>query len=757
MRDPSVRSRFAFPLRRTTRLRREIRIENYRADVMAPRRPGGLVLLPEHDPSTTEIAKRLNRAGLAVARLDIASGARDERDVAERLIAITGWLQSRTQGAVPIGYFAPSATAEPTLLAAETLGEDVSAMAARTGAHLLGPATEVSAPTLLLLPGKDTPRALTEAAEGVWIARDRGSRALTEAAGFLARHGYKGTEQSAYELYELVGRPQKRRMLSRALALGSLTASAVVFTPTPAHAAVTNSGTTNVVITSDADSDEIYVTCAYSGAYGFHPHVFANGGYSHLTDGAGTQCSTVASISFVGGGGKDTIDLTGLDVSSGTSYEFSGLTGGDISVDGGAGVDSILGSAEDDSLLGGAGDDVLDGGSGADTLRGGADSDTVRGGSGSDFLASTSDGTSETNSSDDFLSGGSGSDDVYGGVGDDDLHGGSDNDFLYGGVGNDNVMGDVGTDTVMGAAGYYGGLTLTNSRLTDAAYEDALTSIERGFLLGGFGSVVNASAFTSGPVAEYGYFFGGDTLIGSPQSDEFNTGYYSAVFGFNTQVRASANKNFTVTNTSVSGLGTDTLDDFGGFAIDAFEVHITGGSSNNSLNASSSSWPVTLSGSSGNDHLRGGSAADSLVGGSGNDRLAGNGGGDSLTGNSGSDSMSGGSGTDRVIETGNTNFELKNTRLTGLGTDTLSSINGAVITGGSSVNKINAGLFTNGPVTLSGLGAGDTLTGGSGADSLEGGTGNDRLVGNGGNDTLSGGSGSDTCSGGAGADSLVSC
>jgi len=67
-------------------------------------------------------------------------------------------------------------------------------------------------------------------------------------------------------------------------------------------------------------------------------------------------------------------------------------------------------------------------------------------------------------------------------------------------------------------------------------------------------------------------------------------------------------------------------------------------------------------------------------------------------------------------------------------TDTLASIESAVLTGGPSGNTMNASGFS-GTTTLRGLGGIDTLIGGSGNDTLIGGAGNDTLRGNAGNDT----------------------
>lgn len=145
---------------------------------------------------------------------------------------------------------------------------------------------------------------------------------------------------------------------------------------------------------------------------------------------------------------------------------------------------------------------------------------------------------------------------------------------------------------------------------------------------------------------------------------------------------------------------------------------------------------------------------DTINGLAGNDILLGNGGNDTLTGGLGNDTINGGAGIDRVVESGNVNFRLTNTSLTANanGTDTLSGIETATITGGDGNNSINAVGFTLGSVVFNGGAGNDFLAGGEGDDILDGGIGNDNIIGNGGNDTLNGGDNNDIFRGGAGND-----
>lgn len=224
---------------------------------------------------------------------------------------------------------------------------------------------------------------------------------------------------------------------------------------------------------------------------------------------------------------------------------------------------------------------------------------------------------------------------------------------------------------------------------------------------------------------------GDDLLTGAAGNDTLDGGTGIDI------VVESGNVNFTLTNTTLTGNGTDSLSNIEG-------VFLIGGSGNNNLNASGSSLAaIALDGDAGNDTLKGGSGSDLLDGGDGND---------TLTGSAGNDSFTGGAGTDRVSETGNVNFTLTNTTLTGNGSDTLNSIERATLTGGTGNNNLNASAFTLGAVTLNGEAGNDTLKAGSKNDALNGGNGNDTLTGNAGNDTLTGGAGSDNLTGGNGLD-----
>ena len=111
--------------------------------------------------------------------------------------------------------------------------------------------------------------------------------------------------------------------------------------------------------------------------------------------------------------------------------------------------------------------------------------------------------------------------------------------------------------------------------------------------------------------------------------------------------------------------------------------------------------------------------------------------------------MNGGNGVDVLVEQADASLTLTNTGLTGIGTDTLSSLELADLIGGAGNNTIDTSAFS-GPVTLDGAGGDDHLTGGPLNDAVSGGAGHDVLSGNDGNDTLTGLSGSTSCPAGSG-------
>ena len=111
-----------------------------------------------------------------------------------------------------------------------------------------------------------------------------------------------------------------------------------------------------------------------------------------------------------------------------------------ITVDGGAGNDTVLGSAANDDVSGGDGDDQVAGNGGNDSVDGDGGDDIILGGNG-----------------DDALNGGADSDTILGEAGNDAIDGGEGDDLIQSGSERDNVTGtDIittggGVDTIVAA------------------------------------------------------------------------------------------------------------------------------------------------------------------------------------------------------------------------------------------------------------------------------------------------------------------
>jgi Ca2+-binding RTX toxin-like protein len=127
-------------------------------------------------------------------------------------------------------------------------------------------------------------------------------------------------------------------------------------------------------------------------------------------------------VTVIGTSGNDQLNS---NAGSTSPQDIHGL-GGNDTLAGGYGNDSLYGDEGRDWLYGGNGNDLLDGGDDADALQGGGGNDVLDGGSGDDELS--------------------------GGDGDDTLHGGAGNDRLFAEGGADVVHGDDGDDTLEATA-----------------------------------------------------------------------------------------------------------------------------------------------------------------------------------------------------------------------------------------------------------------------------------------------------------------
>lgn len=284
--------------------------------------------------------------------------------------------------------------------------------------------------------------------------------------------------------------------------------------------------------------------------------------------------------------------------------------------------------------------------------------------------------------------------------------------------------------------------------------------------------VVKPTSITARPMLELGGdgtdvlngSTGADTLFGGTGDDiltgDLGNDTLNGESGFN-MLMETANVNFTLTNSQLTGVGTDTL-------VNIQVAVLEGGSSSNSF---------TLSGWSGDGQLIGGGGtgdtvvvsrnvnfdlrSDGLITSDGSDmamtgisnaKLTGGESNNSFTIGTwpGTATLTGSSGTDLLIVSRDVDMTLSNTSLAaaGFGTLTLGTIETVTLYGGASNNILRANAFTAGAVTLDGGEGNDVLIGGSKNDLLNGGSGRDILIGGLGADRLAGASEDDILIGG---------
>ncbi|WP_019500702.1 calcium-binding protein [Pseudanabaena sp. PCC 6802] len=312
------------------------------------------------------------------------------------------------------------------------------------------------------------------------------------------------------------------------------------------------------------------------------------------------------------------------------------------------GNDSITGDALPNLIDALAGNDTVNGLGGNDTLIGGADNDFLFGADGNDIL-----------------SGGLGNDqlvgDNFGGAGNDSLNGGAGSDILNGGLGIDTLVGGADNDTY--AVGVFNtsitelaneGNDIVNSSVsfTLPANVERLTLVGTGNTSGGGNDLGNLMLGNAGNNNLSG-LAGNDTINGLDGNDTLRGGLGNdALFGGNgidrVFVNAAVGSNIVLTDTSVTGDGTDSLN-----GIENAELFVF---SNNSapVNIDASAFTkgsVTLDGNSGSNNLLGSQGSDFLDGEGSVDTLIGGNGNDTLNGGegSGTDILTGSSGSDRFL------------------------------------------------------------------------------------------------------------
>lgn len=394
-----------------------------------------------------------------------------------------------------------------------------------------------------------------------------------------------------------------------------------------------------------------------------------------------------------------------------------------------------------DTLNGTNFDDELNGLGGNDTIRGYPGNDTIDGGDGNDTLYGKGGGAFNLPGGNDNIVGGAGDDRITFDA-TDTIHGGDGKDtglvegtagvtlidssieVFTGRQGND-VLRDTTTTQAINANGNSGNDTFEtgagNDTLNGHAGDDVLIG-------NGGNDTLNGSS-------------GADTIIGGP-GDDFLT-----IDGYDVLVEGGPGRD----RATVLGSADVTLDHKG------IET-LLGGSGNDTLLETDSTYDLFGYGRNGDDVMRGGSGDDTFDGDSGDDILDGNGGDDKLYGDTGADQLRGGDGDDYLeVDCDDTVLE------GGPGFDqarVMTACGVTLIDKGFELMLGHAGDDTlseaNNPQNLTARGnnGNDTFIGGSGQDQFRGDFGDDTLVGNAGNDSLIGGDGADVILGGDGDDYL---
>ncbi|MBX9845800.1 MAG: hypothetical protein K2Z80_28750 [Xanthobacteraceae bacterium] len=434
-----------------------------------------------------------------------------------------------------------------------------------------------------------------------------------------------------------------------------------------------------------------------------------------------------------------------------------------VSLDAGAGNDSITTGSYNDVLRGGDGNDTLNAGGGDDVLAGGAGNDVLNGGSGMDTASyqgatagvtvdlaisaaqNTQGAGTDTLSNienltgslfDDQLNGSSGANVLTGLGGNDVLDGRAGADTMIGGLGDDTYVVDTASDTTVenqneGIDAVLSSLTWTLANNVENLILSGTSAIN-----GTGNSLDNSIVGNSANNVLYG-LGGDDTLDGGAGAD-------SLFGGAGTDTYVVDNAADLVSENSDEGIDTVRSSMAGTYTLgNNVENLILMGSGN--TNGTGNSLDNVLTGNGG---------ANTLVGGDGNDTLDGGAGEDSLSGGVGNDIYVVDNAGDTVAENANEGFDAVQSSITyalGAYVESLTLTGSEAINGtGNSLGNILNG--NSGNNVLGGDDGNDTLSGGGGNDTLNGGAGFDSLYGDDGDDTLDGGAGDDALVGGPGAD-----
>lgn len=424
-----------------------------------------------------------------------------------------------------------------------------------------------------------------------------------------------------------------------------------------------------------------------------------------------------------------------------------GLSPNTLSASGFSGRATLIGNEGNDTLIGGSGADILRGGPGNDTLTGNRGNDILDGGAGDNSISEDLSAATWKTSfvlqnnllfitqhdptpfpTDDSIT----EVDTLIGIETASIIGSSDNDsFDVSGwtAGSLVIQAAGGNDTVklnipspQDPAQHGSSAIITNSGVTFTNSESLIffDSVEQAIITGtADDDTIDASAFT-GTAWIYGKA-GNDVIIPGPGANWLEGGDGDDLFIFLQDGQAGMDINVVVGgNSDGTDNGIDTLD-LSAFSLDlTIDLSILGATQTAATNELHFHFVLP--------------DIENIIGGAGDDILLGNDLDNTFTGGPGENFIYGAGGNNTIAETADADFTITDTDITIAGVSTtLSNMQKALLTGGSSDNTIDASGFT-GQTTLIGLGGNDFLIGGSANDTLIGGFGDDILSGNAGND-----------------------
>lgn len=449
---------------------------------------------------------------------------------------------------------------------------------------------------------------------------------------------------------------------------------------------------------------------------------------SAFTLAAGSEVETVTAVAGIGV--ADNINVTGNEFNQ--RFDFSILTTGVATINGGAGNDTILGGGGADSLLGGTGNDSITGNGGNDFIDGGAGNDTLVGNAGDDVynvdnladrvVEVTGEGYDRVNAASSYYTGANST--------------ATTSSFI-------DVLAAAGYGTAIASTTSQGDGTLNfnvaNTTVTNnyfvgdigaqRIFGDAGSNILNGYRNGGNESLTTAQVLAlagSGP----------DTLAGG-QGDDFYRVYDQTdrVFEDNNGggdiIYSSANYDLAANDAAIGAIsvaGNGAAETFAAYATGALEIEVLSASTQNAnqgttgLNLYGNAFGNIVIGDYGNNTLRGGGTTaggvDVLYGLLGDDFLVVDSVNTFVNENAGE-----GNDTAYVTVAGftlNANSSVENLRLSGAVTiDATGNITAeAGITGSITGNNLNQTITAVGNLA-------NTLNGGGGTDTLVGGDGND--------------------------------